>query len=92
MTIHLISFIPTSTRGSKTNLDIVSYSAADKPASKENRSLALSAPFEGCAVRFPVLRFLGMSRSAGGDWPRRPLSAFVVCSSAPAERDQIRLE
>ena len=49
-----------------TNLDIVSYSAATSPASKENRILAFSVVlFEPCARRFPVLRFLGMRSSLG---------------------------
>jgi hypothetical protein len=50
---------PYSANGAaRTNLDIVSYSAASKPASKENRILAFSVPFGACAARFPVLRFL----------------------------------
>ena len=52
-------------KAATTNLDIVSYSAAAKPASKENRILAFSVPFCACARRFPVLRFLGMRSSLG---------------------------
>ena len=46
-----------------TNLDNVSYSAPATPASNENRILAFSGPFDACARRFPVLRFLGMRSS-----------------------------
>ena len=52
-------------KATTTNLDIVSYSAAAKLASKEKRILAFSVPFGACASRFPVLRFLGMKSSLG---------------------------
>lgn len=66
------------------DLDIVSYSAAANPASKENRILALSVPLGACARRLPVLRFLGRSKSAGrGDWFLRPRSMFSGYSSLP---------
>ena len=68
----------------RTNLDIVSYSAAVKPAS-ENRIRAFSALFGTFASRFPVLRFLGMERpGAGGVW-LRPLSLSAVFVSSPTK-------
>lgn len=70
----------------RTNLDIVSYSAAASPASKENRIRAFSVPFEFCARRFPVLRFLGM-RSSPGLSIFRPL-AVSPCMS-PGYRNWI---
>jgi hypothetical protein len=49
-----------------TNLE--SCSTAETPASNENRMRAFSGPdefLEEYARRFPVLRFLGMTRSPG---------------------------
>lgn len=54
------------------DLDIVSYSAAANPASKENRIRAFSVP--ACA-KFGVLLFLGIASCVGaGDGLRRPRS------------------
>ena len=64
--------------------NLASCSAAVMPASNENRIRALSAPdgFLGAyASRFPVLRFLGMTRSPGG-WVRRPRDSSA-CMSWP---------
>lgn len=68
----------------RTDLDIVSYSAAVKPAS-ENRIRPFSELFGAFVWRFPVLRFLGMERSAAaGDW-LRPLSLSAGYVSSPGE-------
>jgi hypothetical protein len=69
-----------------TNLDIESCSAADIPASNENRIRAFSGPdgfLEEYARRFPVLRFLGMTRSLGDSVLRPRVGSS--CMSWPAE-------
>ncbi len=68
----------------RTNLDIVSKSAADDPASKENRMRAFSV-FGACACarRFPVLRFLGIRKSGPG-YSLRPRSLFSGSISTSA--------
>lgn len=63
------------------DLDIVSYSAAANPASKEKRIRAFSVP--ACA-KFGVLRFLGIESCAGpGDGLRRPRSLEPRGCSTP---------
>jgi hypothetical protein len=87
---HLLPIIchPASTKGTKTpisHLDIVSYSAAVKPAS-EKRIRPFSELFGTFARRFPVLRFFGMARSGGGgDW-LRPLSVSAGVVSTPGQK------
>lgn len=64
----------------KTNLDMLSYSAADAPASNEKRIRAFSVPLWPYASRLPVLRFLGI-RSSPGASVFRPLVVFSYVSS-----------
>jgi hypothetical protein len=70
---------------STTNFDIVSYSAAASPASKEKRIRAFSVPFGACASRLPVLRFLGI-RSSLGLSNFRPLAVSPCMSPACGNR------